>query len=204
MPSPYGSIDAVRELLQATENDAWDVAATNRATTLLTVVSDRIEFETGKRFGVNPLTVQSFAVDAFTPNRLLFLPLGLRSLTSITQGAAWGGATWAGGTLLATTEYRLTGLPVSGAYQTVLNISGLWSGQYLVSGTWENEEVDVPAGIDYLANYITAEIWKKQSASPAGFQGPDGATVPIRNVFAEQEVKDILSDYTLHARVLVL
>lgn len=204
MPSPYGSIDAVKELLQATENDGWDVAASNRITTLLTVVSDRIEFETGKRFGVSPLTTQSVVVDAFTPNRLLFLPLGLRSLTSITQSATWSGSAWTGGALVATTDYRLTGLPAHGAYQTILRVNGVWSGQYLISGTWENEETTVPAGIDYLANYITAEIWKKQGASSAGFQGPDGATVPIRNVFAEQEVKDILKDYTLHAHDLVL
>lgn len=204
MPAPYGSIAAVKELLQATGSDTWDTAATNRMTALLDVVSARIEFETGKRFGVSPLTTQSFVVDAATPNRLLFLPLGLRSLASVTQSPSWSGTAWTGGTLLANTTYRLPGLPTNGVYQTIMNVGGFWSGQFVVAGTWENEETTVPAGIDYLANYITAEIWKKQGASSAGFQGPDGATVPIRNVFKEQEVIDILKDYTLHSRVLVL
>jgi hypothetical protein len=204
MPSPYGSVAVVKELLQATGDDTWDAAATNRMTNLLTVVSDRIEFETGKRFGVDPLTTQTFVAESYQPHRLLFLPLGLRSLASVTESASWDGAAWSGGTVLAGTEYRLPGLPTNGVYGAILGVGRWWSGSFLVTGTWENEETTVPAGIDYLANYITAEVWKKQSASPAGFTGPDGAVVPIRDVFKETEVVTILNDYRLHARALVL
>jgi hypothetical protein len=204
MPAPYGSVAAVKELLQATGGDVWDVAATNRMTTLLDVVSARIEFETGKRFGVTPLTTQTFVVEAAPPNRLLFLPIGLRTLASINHSATWDGTAWTGGVVVPTTQYRLPDVPAGGVSQAITAMAGAWSGSYLVSGTWENEELDVPPGITYLANYITAEIWKKQGASPAGFVGIDGAVAPIRNVFAEQEVKDILGDYRIHARLLVL
>jgi hypothetical protein len=61
----------------------------------------------------------------------------------------------------------------------------------------------VPDDITYLANFLAAEIFKKQPMSPAGAVGPDGAVVPLRNAFMEPEVKKIINKWRVGPRVMV-
>lgn len=205
MPAPYGSLAAVQQLLQATTSDTFDVDQEARITALLDVASALVEDETGRVFGVTPATPETLLVSTYQPNRMLFLPKGLRSLTSIEQAGTWTGTTWTGGTTVATTDYRLAGqVPTSGVYRAILAVNGLWSGGYTVTGVWEDQQVDVPDDITYVVNYIAAETWKKESASPAGFQGPDGATVPIRKVMADEIVQRILSRNRRYEPLLVV
>jgi hypothetical protein len=163
-------------------------------------VSVLIEQETGATFGgAEDATVD---VEQYG-GHLLFLPKGLRSLTSITADPEWIDGAWSGGTVLETGQYRLPMMSTNGLVRTIRRVGDVfgnaWYGTYLVMGRWGDQADTVPDDIHYLANFISAEIFKKQQASPAGFVGPDGAVVPIRNVFKEPEVQKILDRHRVNA-----
>jgi len=187
----YGSIEGVRALVQATEGDDFGTDMQTRMEELLPVVSALIESETGAVFDAAATAVPR-VVDDVPLGPTLYLPVGLRSVTSITEAPVWGGVTWSGGTLLTADLYRLAGRSQTGIYRTLRATSGNWLGRYLITGVWEDQVVSVPPEIDYIANYAAAEIFKKQNASPAGFAGPDGSVVLFRDVFRETEVRKIL------------
>lgn len=187
----YGSAEGVRRLVQATEGDDFGADMQTRMEELLPVVSAIIESETGAVFAATPSPVAR-VVEAAPYDTVLYLPVGLYSLTSIVAAPTWNGAAWTGGTLLASTSYRLAGRNRDGIYRTIQGVTASWSGAYVITGVWEDQVGAVPPEIDYVANYAAAEIFKKQNASPAGFAGPDGSVVLFRDVFRETEVRKIL------------
>lgn len=195
----YGSTAGIKTLLENQASD-WPESQESRLLQLLNVVSILIEQETGATFGgAQDATVEVTQYGG----HLLFLPKGLRSVTSITADPEWIDGAWSGGTVLETGEYRLPMLSANGLVRAIQRVGGLfgsgWYGTYLVAGRWEDQADTVPDDIHYLANYISSEIFKKQQASPAGFTGPDGSTVPIRNVFKEPEVQKILDRHRVNA-----
>lgn len=195
----YGSTAGIKALLENQDSE-WPESQESRLLDLLKVTSILIEQETGAVFGdAQDVTV---VVEQYG-GHLLFLPKGLLSLTSITADPVWSLSGWTDGEVLTADLYRLPMPSPNGvvrAIQMVGNwLSNAWYGTYLVTGRWEDQSETVPDDIHYLANYISAEIFKKQQASPAGFTGPDGSTVPIRNVFKEPEVQKILDRYRVNA-----
>lgn len=197
----YGSTAGVQDLLAPQGTNDWSEPELARIGSLLATVSALIESDTGATFG--EAESETLAVETLGTGPLLYLPKGLRSLTSVTQSPEWASGAWTGGTVLTTDEYRLASRTVDGVYRTLLRVGGgWWAGTYLVAGMWEDTSEDVPEEIHYLANYLSAEIFKKQKASPAGFVGPDGATVAVRNTFTEPEVKRILDRHRVNNSVV--
>ena len=64
----------------------------------------------------------------------------------------------------------------------------------LVTGDFADTDDDaaVPEDIAYIANYLTAEIFKAESTSAAGQIGLEGNYVPPRNPWNDPLVKAIL------------
>lgn len=190
----YGSVADVKELLSATDSTTFGTAETARITDLLPVVSRLIEDDTGAVFGVS--TTETIVVEPDVENGpVLFLPKPIRSVTSITEHPDWVSGAWTGGTVLTTNDYRLAGPRGSGAYGQIVHMTGAWAGTYVITGVWEDKVAAVPAEITYAANFIAAEIYKAQSASPHGLLGPELAMVPIRKAFQVDEIRRILDKH---------
>ena len=208
MVAHYGSADAVKGLLGNDGDGAevWTDVRESRIVDLLTTVSRIIETETGCIFGSS--VAETIEIDADDGDSTLYLAKGIRSVTSIIENpATWSGTAWSNGTTLTTLDYRLSGKitrrisgdETSTVYRTLQRINGAWSGKYIITGVWEDQVPSVPDRITYAANYLAAEIFKKQKASPAGFVGPDNAVVPVRNTFSEPEIRKILDAWRIGA-----
>ena len=193
-----GSTDGVKILLQATEGDSWPPDATARMEVARRLASSAIEEMTGATFHLDPDDVEptTKVIEGVPAGRTLYLPVGVYSVTGIVANPLiWDGSAWSNGMALAPSQYRLAGLGRSGVYRTILGVDHAFGGRYVVTGVWEDQVAGIPEDLHDLANYVAAELWKKQKASPAGFTGPDGATVPIRDVFQEPDVKTIIEKH---------
>jgi hypothetical protein len=75
-----------------------------------------------------------------------------------------------------------------------------------VTGQWAATDADalVPDDLVYAVDYLVSEHFKIEQASPAGFTGPDGATVPIRNPFKADIWLKVKAKYEVSNRELVL
>ena len=197
----YGSTAGIKDLLSASgSSETWSEPELARMSALLATVSALIERDTGATFG--EAQAETLAVESLTCGPLLYLPKGLRSLTGVTDSPEWVSGAWSGGTVLTASEYRLSSRTIDGLYRTLYRVDGAWNGTYLVAGFWEDTSENIPEEIHYLANYLSAEIYKKQKASPAGFVGPDGVAVAVRNTFNEPEVKRILDMHRVNNSVV--
>lgn len=186
----YGSVAAVERLLQSADSDTLTTDETARVTELLPVVSAIIETETGAVFGSN--TPETVLVSA-DGGSVLFLPKGIRTVTSVVESPTWSGTAWTLGTTLATTAYYVRALATTGAYRQLVRTDGGWSGDYAITGVWEDKVTTVPDDITYAANYAAAEIYKKQKAAPGRFASAGGETVLFRQFpFKDDEIKRIL------------
>ena len=120
----YGSTAGVKGLLESQGTNEWSEPELARITSLLATVSALIESDTGATFG--EAQAETLAVETVGAGPLLYLPKGLRSLTSVTQSPEWENGAWTGGTLLTSSEYRLASQTVDGLYRTVLRVGGGW------------------------------------------------------------------------------
>lgn len=190
----YGSTAAVKQILQATEGDAWDASTDARLVELQKLASAIIEQETGAVFLAIPAapTAETVVVDAGNATGTLYLPKGVKTVSGIVENPTWDGTAWTEGTAVTTPYYRLAGRSLTGVYRTILGVGRSWLGSYAITGVWEDQVAGVPDDITAVANKIIAELFKKEKASPAGFTGLDGAVVPIRNVLKEPEVVAVL------------
>ena len=195
----YGSTQAIKNLLNATDADSWDDGKIARMVALQQAVSRIVEMQTGAVFYGDPtdITPEQRVIEAAPVGTVLFLPWGLRSASAILEGPTWDGAAWTAGTSLTTSQYRLSGRTPSGIYRTIAGVSRSWGGDYAITGIWEDQVPGVPEEIDYVVNFVAAEAFKEEQASPAGFVGPDGAVVPIRNALANPKVRAILDHYRI-------
>ena len=191
----YGSVGRVQNILQATEDDAFADANKTSWSSWLATVSAYIESETRRVWGDSTPVPTTKVVPVSPANATLFLPIGLRSVTSIVIAPTWDGTGWDGGTTLVDADYRLSGLTADGVYRRILGINYAFGGDVVITGIWEDQADTVPEAIHHIASYMAAELFKKQQASPAGFTGPDGATVPLRDVFTQSEVQKTLDLY---------
>jgi len=202
MPA-YGTAEAVKQLLRT--NDAAEFSADEEAriTALLPVVSLAIEQITGATFHATAPAATARDQEGDGTSRL-YLDMGLRSVTTIKEDVTWSAGTWFGGTTLTTSQYRLSGLRSTGGYRILDRMDGAWSGPVVITGVWEDTYVSVPDDITYIANFVAAEIFKGQQASPHGLMGPEGSMVPIRNALAAPEVRLKLDHYRVGPGIWVL
>jgi hypothetical protein len=189
----YGSVAGIKRLLQTNPDGggSFSTDEEDRITELQAAVSALIESKTGMVFGTNPATSETIEVEG-ERSSTLFLPKGIRTVTSITEGPDWSGSAWVNGSLMASDTYRLNAKVNNGAYRQLIRLNGWWGGRYVIVGVWEDQVPSVPDEITYVANFVSAEIFKGQSASPHGLMGPEGAMVPIRDPWKATEVKDAL------------
>lgn len=186
----YGSAEGVQALMIPAPGATLAADQLARVPDVLAAVSAAIERETGVVFGAP--TPESVVVDA-EPGATLWLPKPVRSVAGIAYQPLWGGSAWSGGEAVLAPNYRLSGRTEAGAYRTIDALGGAWHGRYVVTGLWADTTDAVPDEIDYVANYVAAEVMKKLQAGPAGFTGSDGVTVPLRNPFKEPEIRAVLA-----------
>lgn len=190
----YGSDEAIQQLLRSADDATFSEDEQARITALRTTVSLAVEHDTGATFlGSAPsATVREQEGDG---TRRLYLDLGAREVSAITETPDWIDGVWSGGTALTTDSYRLTARVANGAYRVIERMDAVWSGVVLVSGVWEDTYTAVPADIDYAVNFVAAEVFKAQQATPHGLMGTEGALVPIRKALQVDEIKRILTFY---------
>lgn len=202
MPT-YGSANDVKELLRTNASATFSVDDAARIDDLLPVVSLAIEQITGATFHSDAVTATTRDQEGDGLPRL-YLDMGLRSVTQVKEDVTWSAGAWSGGTVLTTSQYRLTGQRANGAYRILERMDGVWSGPVVITGVWEDTYTSVPVDITYIANFVAAEVFKGQQASPHGLVGPEGAMVPIRNALAAPEVKLKLDHYRVGPGVWVV
>ena len=202
MPT-YGSAADVKELLRTNTGATFSADEAARIDDLLPVVSLAIEQITGATFNSGAVTATARDQEGDGTSRL-YLDMGLRSGTTITEDVTWDAGAWTNGTALTSSQYRLTGQRANGAYRILERMDGSWNGPIVITGVWEDTYTSVPADITYIANFVTAELFKAQQASPHGLLGPEGAMVPIRNALAAPEVKLKLDYYRVGPGVWVI
>lgn len=202
MPA-YGSAASVQEILRTNDIATFSDDEMARIAALLPVVSLAIEQITGATFNAAavPATARDQEGDGLPR---LYLDMGLRSVTTVTENPTWGAGAWSGGTALTSSQYRLTGQRANGAYRILERMDGVWSGPVVITGVWEDTYPTVPDDITYIANFVAAELFKAQQASPHGLMGPEGSAVPIRNALAIPEVKRTLDFYRVGPGVWVI
>jgi hypothetical protein len=200
-----GSVDGVKMLLQATEGDNWPPDALVRMNVALRLAGSAIEEKTGATFYLDPDDAQPEArlIDGIPVGGKLFLPVGVYSVDSIVANPlTWDGTVWTNGTTLTADQWRLAHQARSGVYRVIVGVDYAFGGDYVITGVWEDQVAGIPDDLHDLTNYIAAELFKKQKASPAGFTGPDQATVPLRDVFKETEVKTTIEKYRVGPMVV--
>jgi hypothetical protein len=200
----YGDLEQVKAMLRPTDTAAFSSDALARLSLLQSAVSSQIEDRTGCVFGGTsaPITRTIDGASADWTDVLL-LPTPIRSVSGI---AIVGDAPEA----VSAADYVLWNVDRQGNAHAIRRIqNGAWPlangvDRIEVTGVWSNTEVggDVPDDVTYVANYLIAEIFKSEQASPAGFTGPDGATVPIRNPWKTELVAGVIRKYGVARQVV--
>lgn len=204
----YGSPEGIKALLRTNDSAEFSDDEESRIADLQPVVSLAIEQYTGAVF--YPVVDAAPTAPVATRDQegdggaRLYLDMGLRSVTSIVERPSWGAGAWTGGTPVTSSQFRLTRQVANGAYRVIERMDGVWSGTVLVTGVWEDAYTAVPDDIHYIANFVAAELYKAQQASPHGLLGPEGAMVPIRNALAAPEVRMKLDFYRVGPGMWVL
>ncbi len=208
----YGDIAHAAKMLRATET--WDMGTDvdDRLTAIQAAISLALEHKCGRTWGV--VSVDTSLLHWAGAYDTLVLRIPARSITSITTGGTVSGSTMTGGTVtlaadlvdrfVSTDDGLIYG--ISNAIGDVWDYRGEWStslGTYrtpvVVTGDFANTDDDatVPADVTYAANILIVELFKQENASPAGFTGPDGSTVPVRDPWKKAAVTDVIERYSL-------
>ncbi|MEJ7763654.1 MAG: hypothetical protein WKF80_12750 [Thermomicrobiales bacterium] len=134
---------------------------------------------TGLTFGT-VATTSTREVNAPGVSTLLVLTEPIRTVIGIETDGSWNGAAWAGGTTLATDEYRLVYGDAAHGYYGITG-SGLWYGTVRVTGQWANTQVaaTTPADVTYVVTYAVARQYRAEKADNDGTLGPDGFAVQV-------------------------
>lgn len=201
----YGDVTAVKKMLRADAASTFSSDQDARLTALRLAVSAWIEDATGRTFGTG-VTTETVVAHGNGRSPFLMLPKAARTVSSVTASPTWSGSTWTAGTTVAATEYRLAMPTPAGEHQAIEAINGnWWSGRYAVSGTFEDTDGDVtvPDDVTYIANYLIAERFKLEQASPSGSIGPDGSVVPVRDALRDPLVAAVIDKWRVSSRVVV-
>jgi hypothetical protein len=205
----YGDIDTVTKMLRPDEYSTYQDDITDRLTSIQAAISLDLEYKLGRTFGV--VAADTSELHWVGPYDTLVLNKPARSVTSITYGGTLSGSTMTGGTTtLAADLYNVITDPYTGYIYAIANAAGgMWdwyAPSYLTGGARTpvvvtadyvetDNDTDVPADITYAANILILKMFQIEMASPAGFYGIDGATVPITDPWKHPSVKAVLDKY---------
>lgn len=195
-------LQAVKRMLRASPDTDFGPDDDARLEAINEAASLAFEQRVGRSFAGNAgPTTRHFT--AGTDGEVLFTR-PVRSVSAVAAGGLWDGAAYAGATALTMGRYRLDRVDRLGkAYRMV----GPWLAGTVVAvtGVWDDTDdtATVPADVVYAVNYLVAELWKIENASPAGFTGPDGATVPIRDPWKSEIVKQALAYHGVGAEIVL-
>jgi hypothetical protein len=194
----YGTVAAVKQKLQPSVDSDWTSDDDARLAALQSAISRLIEDELGRTFGAAvPDTTVTFWAG---PSDTLILPVAARSVTSVAVGGTVAGGVVTGGTDYPTSLWTHAIVDQRGLILGLRLLSGGWWGDVTATGQRgtpvvvvgdfadTDDDAAVPDDITEAANHLIAETFKAQNASPAGFIGPDGSTVPIRNPWKDEVV----------------
>lgn len=133
----------------------------------------------------------------------LLLPQGLRSLTSIVEGAEWNGSDWAGGTTLAASEYRVLFGENGLALQIERVTGGTWVGPYLVTGQWADQpDGTIPADVVEAVTVLVVGTFRRDRTQDGEVSGPEGFSFRPSDPWKDPRVVTALQRYSV-ARVAV-
>lgn len=204
----YGSNAQTQKMIRGTPEIQLGTDFDSRFQGIQAAVSRIIERKTGRAFGGGAALPESRLIYA-GPYTSLLLEVPARTITSIQRYGQWTGTAYTGGITLAGIDWIPDPVDVDGLILGArLAYGGAWgiSDNYgrpatpiYITGTWSDQpaEAEAPADITYVANYVIAEIFKAEQASPAGFVGPDGTVTPIRNPWRNETVNQILDSYAV-------
>lgn len=207
----YGSLATVKGMLQPTTTTVWTADQDAQLAGIQASVSGAIEAELGRTFGA-PVTdtTQTFAAG---DDGVLVFDRPARAITSVTVGGSVAGGIVSGGTPYDPSTWApYPADPVKGLIYGIRLQSGGWWGVSDEAGrpltpvvivadfADSDDDATVPADVTDLANFLIAETFKSRGASPAGFTGPDGSVVPIRNPWTDPLVTRILDAYRISQR----
>ncbi len=201
----YGDLDHVKRMLRPDGTTSFNADDDVRLALIQTAVSAAMEQRVGRAFGATAEDTTHLLYAG--RSSVLLLPVPARSITSVTVD----------GVLIAADRY----VPDPVDFATGL----IWGLRLLSWGSWgwidpvnrptmpveivgdftdSDDDAVIPDDVQYVANFLIAERYKIEGASPAGFTGPDGAVVPIRNAWTDPLVKAVLDKYAGQARALVI
>lgn len=217
--SAYGDLATIKAMLELTGDDSHDA----RLDALNAALSAIFEDKVGRTWSDTPATARTVAIEAATGPQwaqgsyrsVLALPApGITSLVSVTVGPTWDGTAWSGGTAVDVADVRPIWQTIHGDYLGLAFGSnwpwasgawwgGVWSGVVLVEAIWANQQGAAPPEVVEALNFLVAEEYKQEQASPEGLIGPDGLSIRTRNPWKFERVAAVIDKYTT-AEVLVL
>ena len=213
-----GDLAVVRQMIRADPSWASSADTDARLTLIQKAVTAALEEKCGRTWGT-PVADTSHLLWAGAGDALV-LPRPARSITAIQVGGTVVGNTMTGGTtyLAAALQNIITnedGL----VYAVAANATGTgwwgtayWSTTYrgydalypvLVTGDFGDSDagVVIPDDLTYAATYLIVSQLKIENASPAGFVGPDGATVPVTNPWKSPLVMSVVDKYGTRQKI---
>lgn len=210
-----GDLDAVERNLRAVPGSSLNVDALARLVDIQPAVTAYIEAKTGRSFG-DGSAEDSIAVSAprrndivgtFGASSILVLPQAVRAISRVAVNPEWTGTGWTGGVTVEPSAYRPTFLTRSGDAMALESVSGEpWLGRYMITGIFENTDGDteIPEDIQYVANLLIGEQFKYEQTSTAAVAGPEGQTLPVKNVYKNPIVDAILDQYAVSTNTVVI
>lgn len=199
----YGDLEHVRTMLRPTVTTEFTADVDVRLGAIQVAVSAAIEDKLGRTFGIPvPDTGQLLFAGR---SSVLVLGVPARAITSVVTSGTVAGQSMTGGRTVLATEWAAD--PYDARLGLIYGLrlrSGLWWGEadtrnrplvpVLVTGDFADSDADgeIPDDLQYIANYLTAELFKAESTSAAGQIGLEGDYVPPRNPWNDPLVKAIL------------
>lgn len=207
--SVYGDDDIIVQMLGPAEpSDGLSADLEDRVAAMNAVVSGLIDEATGRQWIVGaPAPATRAIIPTGGSSTVLVLPVPAVSISAITVNQDDEGGVLSGGTSLDAAYWSVALRNRDGDITALrTNTGAYWIGYRVVSitGVWSDQVQNVPDDIIWAANFITAERIKQEQASPAGFVGPDGTVAPIRDPWADPQVKAILKRHRVTGKGVVV
>lgn len=206
----YGSVDHVLKMLRQDEYSTYGDDLPDRLTMIQAAISMDLEERTGRVFGITATDVSE--IHWLGPYDQLVLNRPARSVTSITYGGDVSGSVMTGGTTtLAADLYNTITDPKTGFIYAIASNQPVWDWHFgepsymtyrrmpvVVTADFidTDNDANVPADVTYAANILILKTFQIETASPAGFTGPEGV-VPISDPWKHPSVKAVLDKYSI-------
>lgn len=219
----YGDAAQVKVMLRADESIPFGADIDSRIEALNLAISAAVDEETGRTFGV--AGADTTEIHWVGPYDTIILNRPATAITKITYGGTVSGSIMTGGTDILATDLVITIMDHKGRITAIrpgnMGAGYIWSwydtpqpfavytrtpvavtATYDVYGYDAGTVSHVPADITYIVTYMISERLKLEKAGPAGFTGPAGDIVPVRDVFSDPLVKRVLTKYRVKELVV--